>query len=72
MSIHTYTHEQPTASAEWTIIHNMGSKYVNIDVVVNYQDRLETILPQNIVSISDNQTNVSFSSAFSGVARVSK
>lgn len=72
MSIHTYTHEQSTASSEWTIVHNMGSKYVNIDVVVEYQDRLETILPKNIVSISDNQTNVSFSSNFAGIARVSR
>ena len=72
MTIQTYTHEQTTASAEWTIVHNMGSPYVNIDVIVNYNGQLETILPQNVVSINDHQTNVFFSSAFSGIARVSK
>jgi hypothetical protein len=72
MSIQTYTHTQSIPSAEWTILHNVGSKYINIDVVVDYNGQLETILPSNIVSISNNQTNVSFSSAFSGIARVSK
>jgi hypothetical protein len=72
MAIQTYTHTQDTPSAEWTIIHEMGSKYVNIDVIVQYNGRLETILPQNIVSINEHQTNVFFSSPFSGIARVSK
>lgn len=68
----SYTHNQPTTSNEWHILHNFGSKFVNIEVMVQYNGVLESITPQNITSINDNQINVYFSTPLMGLARVSK
>jgi hypothetical protein len=68
----SYTHNQSSTSNEWNILHNFGSKFVNIEVMVQYNGVLESITPQNITSINDNQIKVYFSTPMMGLARVSK
>jgi hypothetical protein len=68
----SYTHNQPSTSNEWNVLHNFGSKFVNIEVMVQYNGVLESITPQNITSINDNQIKVYFSTPMMGLARVSK
>lgn len=67
-----YTHNQPTTSNQWSILHNLGTKFVNIEVMVQFNGVLESITPHNITSINNNQVNVYFSTPMSGLARVSK
>lgn len=58
-----YLHLQNTASAEWTINHNLG-KYPSVTVVDSANDEVEG----NINHISVNQLIVTFSAAFAGRA----
>ena len=69
---HAYTHTQSSASDEWHVVHNIGSAFLNIDVVIDNNGIVENITPQNITSIDDNQINVFFSKPYVGIARVSK
>ena len=71
-SSESYTHNQPVLSNEWYILHNFGSKFVNIEVMVQFNGVLESITPKNITSVNDNQVNVYFSTPLLGLARVSK
>jgi hypothetical protein len=72
MAIQTYVHEQTIPSQTWDVMHSLGSKFVNIDVMIDYNGQLETILPKNIISLTDNQIQVTFNSPFTGKARVTK
>jgi hypothetical protein len=72
MAIQSYIHEQTTPSSTWDVMHSLGSPFVNIDVMININGNLETILPQSIKSVTDNQIQVTFSSPYTGKARVSK
>ena len=72
MAIQSYIHEQTIASDTWDVMHTLGTKFVNIDVMINYNGQLETILPESIVSVNDNQIQVKFSSPYTGKARVTK
>lgn len=72
VSTQSYIHNQINDSPEWHIRHNLGTKFVNIEVIVNYDGVLESIIPQNITCINNNQINVYFSRPFLGLVRVSK
>lgn len=67
----TYIHKQTTPAAVWTVVHNLGKKFVNIDVVINYQGAVTTILPQSITVTDANTAVITFSSAHTGESRVS-
>lgn len=54
----------------WVVTHNLGTPYVNIDVIVDNNGVLETILPKNITSQDDNTTVVTFSNPMTGFVRV--
>jgi hypothetical protein len=60
-----YVHNQPIASATWTINHNLGG---NPTAVV--QDSAGTTCEGNFSYPSLNQMIITFSAAFSGVAYV--
>jgi hypothetical protein len=60
-----YVHNQPIASATWTINHNLGG---NPTAVV--QDSAGTTCEGNFSYPSRNQMIITFSAAFSGVAYV--
>lgn len=64
-----YTHKQLMANSVWTVAHNLN-RAVMIDVFVNFQGRLEKILPRNIVVVDDNTVRVEFTKAMTGTVRV--
>ena len=66
----TYIHQQLTPANEWTVNHNLGTKYVNVGVVVFYNNHYEAILPKNVISLDESNLRVSFSRPFSGSVRV--
>ena len=61
----TYTHTQGTASATWTITHNLG-RHPSVTVV----DSDEKTVVGDIEYISDNVIQISFSGGFSGKAHL--
>lgn len=72
-----YIHKQypiadggPGPSATWNIAHNLGKKYVNVDVIMVYQGTLQTVIPQNITLTDENNCVVTFSSPQIGEAKV--
>jgi hypothetical protein len=54
-----------SATSSWVIDHNMGYKYVNIDV---YDNNDEQLIPQKVTAVSVNRTQVDFSLPTSGNA----
>ena len=65
-----YNHVQSASSATWTINHNLNSDSVVIDVMVDNAGDLEKILPQTILHKTANQSEITFSGAQVGNARV--
>ena len=65
----TYNFTQTTPETSWTINHNLGTLFVNIDVVVDH-GVVEKILPGNIEIIDNNNVKVFFSVPRYGYARV--
>jgi hypothetical protein len=63
----TFTFTQSSASAEWTIAHNLGYRPGGVAVV----DSGENVVLGDIVHSSDNQLVINFSSAFAGKAYLS-
>lgn len=60
-----YVHDQTSASAIWSITHNLGSKPV-FDVLVDDGGNLVKAFPQYVEYISDNQVEITFSSVRTG------
>jgi hypothetical protein len=54
-----------SATGSWVINHNMGYKYVNIDV---YDNNDEQLIPQKVTAVSINRTQVDFATPTSGNA----
>jgi hypothetical protein len=65
-----YEHKQDAPATTWTINHNLGKVYVNIDVVIAYQGFIQTVQPQSITLTDANTAVVTFSQPHAGVARV--
>ena len=61
-----YTHIQPTVSANWTVLHNLGW-YPNVTVI----DSAGTTVEGDITQVNVNQLTIHFSGAFSGSAYLS-
>lgn len=62
----TYTHTQASASAIWTIDHNLDLTSLSIDVRVTGSN--EPFLPAKITKTSANQVVIVFTVARSGTA----
>lgn len=60
---YAHIHNQPSASAQWTITHNLG-KYPSVSVV----DSANNEVIGEVEYISDNQIVIKFSAPFSGKA----
>jgi hypothetical protein len=58
-----YLHVQDSALTIWTVIHNLGQKYVNVTVVDSSD---EVIIPQTILFDSADQLTVSFNTSVAG------
>lgn len=68
--LHVFNHAQASASATWTIVHNLGRKPVS-DILVDFEGSLQKILPLYFTYPDDNTMVVTFASAHTGVARLS-
>jgi len=62
-----HIHTQSSASTSWTVTHNLGYKYVNVQVI---DDNDKAIIPDEITFNSTSQLTVTFLSAESGYAAV--
>jgi hypothetical protein len=72
-----YIHKQyPTAdggigaSDTWNINHKLGKKYVNVDAIISHDGKLQTVIPQSVTLIDDNNCVIKFSSPQVGEAKV--
>ena len=60
-----YLHTVTSTTGSWVIDHNMGYKYVNIDV---YDENDEQLIPQKVTAVSVNTVQVDFATPTSGNA----
>jgi hypothetical protein len=60
-----YLHTQTSATGSWVIDHNIGYKYVTINV---YDSADEQLIPQKITAVSVNRTQIDFATPTSGNA----
>jgi hypothetical protein len=60
-----YLHTQTSATGSWVINHNIGYKYVTINV---YDAADEQLIPQKITAVSVNRTQIDFATPTSGNA----
>ena len=58
-----HVHTQSSASASWTVTHNLGQKYCNVTIVDSADD---VIIPQNIRFDTVNQLTVTLNTAITG------
>lgn len=63
LGIFTYEHIQSTASAEWSIAHNLG-KFPSVTVV----DSAGTVVYGDVTYIDSNNLKITFSAEFGGTA----
>jgi len=56
-----YLHTQDTTATVWTVVHNLGSKYVNVDVIVNDKSVQGTYDEPEIEFISTTTLTCTFS-----------
>ena len=69
MQVKTFDFVQASASAEWTINHNLGVKPV-MDVMSTVDGDLQKMFPLNVIHVDDNTTVVTFSEPRTGKARL--
>jgi hypothetical protein len=62
-----YLHTQTSATGSWVIDHNIGYKYVTINV---YDGADEQLIPQKITAVSVNRTQIDFATPTSGNATI--
>jgi trimeric autotransporter adhesin len=60
-----YLHTQTSATGSWVIDHNIGYKYVTVNV---YDGSDEQLIPQKITAVSVNRTQIDFTTPTSGNA----
>jgi hypothetical protein len=63
----TYRYSQVVAASTWTIVHNLGTKYLHISTFVdNVNNSYEKIIPLSEQIIDENTVVVTFTTAYSG------
>ena len=62
-----YLHTQTSATGSWVIDHNIGYKYVTINV---YDGNDEQLIPQKITAVSVNRTQIDFATPTAGNATI--
>lgn len=65
----SYNFTQAVPSITWTVMHNLGRKPVS-DVSINFNGKLQKMLPLSMVYISDNELQINFTSPHSGIVRL--
>jgi hypothetical protein len=69
MSIHIHS-QTLTASDTWQIAHNLGRKYTLVDVMVDFNGTVQTVIPKAVEIVDENNLIVRFSSPQKGEAKV--
>jgi hypothetical protein len=62
-----YLHTQTSTTGSWVIDHNIGYKYVTVNV---YDGADEQLIPQKITAVSVNRTQIDFATPTSGNATI--
>jgi hypothetical protein len=66
-----FNYTQSTPSTSWVITHNLNIENgPAVDVSVNYNGSLQKIIPSSIVATSADVVTITFTTAYSGVARL--
>lgn len=65
-----HTHKQTAAAATWTINHQLNRR-VGVSTYINFDGKLQAVLPREVEIVSDTQVVIRFSAAQSGEARLS-
>lgn len=65
----THTHKQTQAAATWTIDHNLG-RTPSVNVSINFDGKLQVVLPREVEIVSPNRVVVRFSANQTGEARL--
>lgn len=68
-SAFSHTHNQTSASNQWTIEHGLNCK-PSVSVAVMYQGQEQTIIPNQISYPDNNTVVVSFTQPYTGTARL--
>lgn len=63
------THKQTEAAADWVIVHGFG-RTPAVNVSINYEGKLQVVLPREVIIDSPNQVTVKFSAPQTGEARL--
>lgn len=58
-------------AATWNVQHNLGQKYVNVDVILLIDGTLQTVIPQEVSLTDANNLVIKFSSPQIGEAKIS-
>lgn len=66
----SYTHEQASAATEWNITHNLGTTAPSYHVYIDNSGESTQIIPNKAEVVDANTLKLTFTSAFSGTARV--
>lgn len=64
-----YLHTQINSSATWSVTHNLGYEYPNVTVYDGVTDKV--MLPSDITSINQNETQITFATPELGYALIS-
>lgn len=56
-----HVHEQPDASTEWTVVHNLNTLAPIVDVMVDVAGGLQKMLPLDITVIDSKSIKILFS-----------
>lgn len=66
----SYTHTQSSASATWTIVHNLGTNAPVVDAFVDFNGQKTKILPKEVEIVDSTTIKVIFSTPKTGSAAV--
>jgi len=67
LSLKSYLHTQDSTALVWTVVHNLGTKYVNVDVIVNDKSMRGTYNEPQIEFISTTTLTCTFTEGNVGV-----
>jgi len=67
----TYTHEQLVAASVWTVNHNLGERYLNVEVIDSANQNVSPLTYPTISFLNSNTLTITFASPQTGYAAIS-
>lgn len=65
----SHTHEQTSASNQWTILHGLAGK-PSVAVQIMYEGQLQAVIPNSVTYPDNNTVVIGFTTPYSGTARL--